>query len=577
MSTASILNEGSPGSDVPTPRLPPPGSPHSHGKMTVSTETQTVIEFGSVFTFSPKLCSELLPMLTPDQKSYEVEFQEKTLGQNLGFKSRKPNIDAKTAALSMSMCSQVTEEIARLTFDCKAYRELIFDLSCTVTRAQKYIDQLQTPEQREADSAATPTSPDPVTKDFEFLDTEPVCFLKNFKINRNITDFTPDIDLVREGNRTVAYYGPVDYKYGRVHHRARDYPISEHIDHVFSEISEALGDPEFNKNNYSCLFTLYDDHNSILNYHSDNEVNILPDSKIITVSLGETRCVKFRNIIGPLREEEYPLPHGSVHLMTQQSQTHWQHCIPVSQTPCGPRMSLTFRRHTAALPKPQPPPSIHRPLPTETQDPDPCSTSKPSPKRVLFLTDSIIMNFPIDLFPDNVGCIKKVNFELFNIDKYEHEFSYTDVVVINCGINDLTRHDFTARKLLDFIIPKLNKYTLKYPNVMFIINSLLYTVDPYFNGQISTYNRELFKFSVYNDNVWFFDSHHLVSHGPNPIDHSERGNGVHITHHAKKHISSTLRECIVKTCSGWRDIDRIWPLRPEYRHIAVDIRSRSLH
>ena len=577
MSTATS-NQGFPGSGLPTPSVsePPPGSPLIPGKesVSVSVDTQTLLDYGAVFTFSPKTCSELLPLLSHEQLSYEVEFHQKLLGRSFDFKTRKPNLDAKTRALSMSLNSQITEEIVNLTYDCKAYKKLIFDLSCTVTRAQKYIDQMNVTVHRETevDTAAGDTPPDTVTQD-----SEPVCFVKNLKIDRSISDFIADIDLEREGNRRVAYYGPVDYKYGRTHHKARDYPDSEHMDYVFNTISETLGDPDFNKINYSCLFTLYDDHKAKLNYHSDDELNILPGSKIITVSLGDSRCIKFRNTIGPLREVEYPLPHGSVHTMTQDSQAHWQHCIPESQSPCGPRLSLTFRRHTADVHKRHPPPPIHRPQSTSahhdvnTRTPP---SPRPSPARVLFLSDSIIMNFPVDVFPSNIGCIKKANFELFNISKYESEFSYTDIVVITCGINDLTRHNFTATKLLDFIIPKLNEYVVKYPNTTFIFNSLLYTVDPFFNREISIYNREIFNYSLHCDNIWFFDSHHLVSEGPNPIDLSDRGNGVHITYHAKKHISGVLRECIIKSCcSGQREIARAWPLRPEYRQVAVDYRS----
>ena len=65
-------NQGSPGSDLPTPSvvLPPPGSPHAYGKISASVETQTVVDFGAVFTFSPKTCSELLPNLSHEQLSY---------------------------------------------------------------------------------------------------------------------------------------------------------------------------------------------------------------------------------------------------------------------------------------------------------------------------------------------------------------------------------------------------------------------------------------------------------------------------------------------------------------------------
>ena len=196
--------------------------------------------------------------------------------------------------------------------------------------------------------------------------------------------------------------------------------------------------------------------------------------------------------------------------MTYDSQSVWEHCIPASPKPCGPRLSLTFRHHTAALPKRPIPPPICRPNPVDppkTLSPKPQSSSTPiaSPSRVLFLTDSIISNFPVDLFSKDIGCIKKRNFELFNIENYEKEFSYTDIVVLSCGINDLTRHQYTAHTLSQFIKQKLREYSVKFPNVIFVVNSLLYTTDPYFNREVSIYNREMFQFSLSVESVWFFD------------------------------------------------------------------------
>ena len=297
MSTVVTFNERSPGSGSPTaPISPPPGSPHVHGKpsvVVVSSSTQTSLAYGAALTFSPKTCAELLPSLSQEQLSYEKDFFENLLGHNFDFKMRHPNIDAQTRAISMSLSSQITDELTNLTYDCNAYKELIFDLSCTVQRAQKYIEQLNTPVHRSPDDDPVEHIPhepesDPVTTDFKFLDNEPVRYIENIKIDRNINDFVKDIVLEREGNRRVAYYGLVDYRYGRICHKARDYPDpdSEHIDYVFREVAGVLGDPEFNKSNYSCLFTMYDNHNANLNYHSDNEVNILPGSDIITVSLG---------------------------------------------------------------------------------------------------------------------------------------------------------------------------------------------------------------------------------------------------------------------------------------------------
>ena len=144
-----------------------------------------------------------------------------------------------------------------------------------------------------------------------------------------------------------------------------------------------------------------------------------------------------------------------------------------------------------------------------------------------------------------------------------YEFSYTDIVVLSCGTNDITRHQYSAQALSQFLVYKLREYSVRFPNVIFVVNSLLYTTDKYFNREISIYNSFIFEFSMDAENVWFFDSHYIVVNGPNPID--TWGNGIHITHNAKKKISTVLRECIIKAANHEHDLHRVWPLRPVYR------------
>ena len=141
------------------------------------------------------------------------------------------------------------------------------------------------------------------------------------------------------------------------------------------------------------------------------------------------------------------------------------------------------------------------------------------------------------------------------------------MVVLSCGINDLTHHQYTARSLTQFIQHKLRDYSVRFPNVVFIVNSLLYTTDKYFNREVSIYNREMFDFSDHNEKVWFFDSHHIVAQGQNPLD--IMGNGIHIAYHAKKLISTMLRDCITKFIRRENDLHRVWPLRPVYRHATL--------
>ena len=137
---------------------------------------------------------------------------------------------------------------------------------------------------------------------------------------------------------------------------------------------------------------------------------------------------------------------------------------------------------------------------------------KESPKRVLLITDSIISGFPVNIFNDTeISCIKKVplNKLLVNIDSFEQEFAYTDCVVISAGMNDLSRYGQTGESLGSFISGKIRYWLCKYPNTLFIFNSLIHTTRPWLNDRVNCLNRLMFDLSIelYDSNFWFLDSH----------------------------------------------------------------------
>ena len=88
--------------------------------------------------------------------------------------------------------------------------------------------------------------------------------------------------------------------------------------------------------------------------HSDNEVNIDPESVIVSVSLGEQRTINFSH---KSKQQSLVLKDGSVYVMSRISQEVWKHGIdPVvdntgssstdSTKGTGIRYSLTFRHIT---------------------------------------------------------------------------------------------------------------------------------------------------------------------------------------------------------------------------------------
>ena len=94
----------------------------------------------------------------------------------------------------------------------------------------------------------------------------------------------------------------------------------------------------------SVLANLYRDGRDAMGWHSDDEPELGPRPVIASLSLGAPRRSASRH-----RRERSPrlvieLGHGSLLLMSGDSQADWQHALPRTVRPVGPRLNLTFRR-----------------------------------------------------------------------------------------------------------------------------------------------------------------------------------------------------------------------------------------
>jgi alkylated DNA repair dioxygenase AlkB len=92
------------------------------------------------------------------------------------------------------------------------------------------------------------------------------------------------------------------------------------------------------------LLNLYRDGRDGMGWHADDEPELGRDPVIASVSLGATRrfCLRHRR-----RKDwkfDLSLPHGSLLLMSGETQHHWVHAVPKTRAPVGERMNLTFRR-----------------------------------------------------------------------------------------------------------------------------------------------------------------------------------------------------------------------------------------
>ena len=99
------------------------------------------------------------------------------------------------------------------------------------------------------------------------------------------------------------------------------------------------------------LLNLYRDGKDSVAWHSDN----LPaDGKyhhIASVTFGDTRIFKVRHKTRKdIQQIDIPLTHGSLLLMGETMQAHYEHHVPKTARAIGPRINLTFRISESSKP-----------------------------------------------------------------------------------------------------------------------------------------------------------------------------------------------------------------------------------
>jgi len=141
--------------------------------------------------------------------------------------------------------------------------------------------------------------------------------------------------------RLTAWYGDAGYGYSGVYHPPRPWPPV--LDQLRSRLvrPDLVGGPGGRGPN-TVLVNYYRGGQDSMGWHSDDEAVLGPAPTIWSVSLGATRRFLFRHRASGQRVE-ISLSHGSLLVMGGQCQHCWQHCLPKTAQPVGPRVNLTFR------------------------------------------------------------------------------------------------------------------------------------------------------------------------------------------------------------------------------------------
>ena len=139
-------------------------------------------------------------------------------------------------------------------------------------------------------------------------------------------------------NRDTLYFGEYGYKYSGGEHKAKAMPPP--LQELIELLKPQLSDPDAAVN--SCLVTRYKNGSDHIPLHRDDEPVFNPDSEIMTVSIGQSRTMKFVSNSGQ-KSEDLVLSDKSVLISSRRAQDFWQHGIEKTDEICGVRYSFTLR------------------------------------------------------------------------------------------------------------------------------------------------------------------------------------------------------------------------------------------
>lgn len=137
--------------------------------------------------------------------------------------------------------------------------------------------------------------------------------------------------------RKVAWYGdrPFEYTYSKGTKKAL--PLTNELLKL-KLMAEQYSGETYN----SCLLNLYHNGDEGMGWHSDAEPELKKNGAIASVSFGAERRFLFRH--KQTKETiAVKLEHGSLLVMKDETQTHWQHRLPTTKIIQQPRINLTFR------------------------------------------------------------------------------------------------------------------------------------------------------------------------------------------------------------------------------------------
>ena len=142
--------------------------------------------------------------------------------------------------------------------------------------------------------------------------------------------------------RRHQWYGDPDARYRWSGLEMQPLPWTSELAELRERLGAATG-VVFN----SVLANLYRNGQDSMGWHADDEPELGEQPVIASISLGAERDLLLRRKTDRVRGErsvKLCLPHGSLLLMSGDTQRNWQHALPRRARLAEPRINLTFRR-----------------------------------------------------------------------------------------------------------------------------------------------------------------------------------------------------------------------------------------
>ena len=444
--------------------------------------------------------------------------------------------------------SEATAQLENLKKNIQEAQELVESLNTRVTEAAPP-PQLSSTPQRETGRIVTEPP-------YTILESR--ALFSRFEVSSLRDEFVFDGLF---SNRGTAYYGDVPYKYPGGSHPARRLPSTNLSTQFLTAVRQLCVENKLRFEDYnSCMVTLYEGPESCIPAHSDNEPSLIPDSSILTVSIGGTRTIQFCHRSPGQTQVTLESKHGSCYLMTRSSQDLFTHEVLKPTDDSSPRMSFTFRSLRPATTAQSAPSAPSAPRTRSSQPPKPSTKQQhPGQKRVLILSDSKNRQFDCSLFRSpRITAERKDLFLLRDLREHRDAISKADIVLISAGVNDLRRTRIRASTLLNH----LRDFTRLFPRTRFLFDSvspLAMRADRFnsLNREIDDLNESLFRFSLQSSNFKLFENTrfslaHLSS------------DGIHLTKKGQLVLSESWVGAVLINLGLWSGS---LPIRRAYRNI----------